>query len=154
VIFLLGLDMSGAQYLILCKEYALMPTIVRKSFSAVTETRREIRAVSWSVRSTTWNPPTDLYETEENCVIKVEIAGMRDEDFEVAFENNILVIQGNRPDRNEKRAYHQMEIRFGRFEIAVEIPVLVDIEKAIAEYKDGFLVIMLPKVHSKQERAG
>jgi HSP20 family protein len=136
------------------KEYALMPTIVRKSFSAVTETRREIRAVSWSVRSTTWNPPTDLYETEENCVIKVEIAGMRDEDFEVAFENNILVIQGNRPDRNEKRAYHQMEIRFGRFEIAVEIPVLVDIEKAIAEYKDGFLVIMLPKVHSKQERAG
>ena len=131
-----------------------MPTIVRKSFSTTAETRREIfHTVSWHVRST-WSPPTDVYETEENCVIKLEIAGMRDEDFEVAFENNILVIQGNRPDRNEKRAYHQMEIRFGRFEIAVEIPVLVDIEKAIAEYKDGFLVIMLPKVHSKQERAG
>ena len=131
-----------------------MPTIVRKSVSAVTETRREIRAVSWSVRSTTWSPPTDLYETEENCVIKVEVAGMRDEDFEVAFENNILMIRGHRPDRTEKPAYHQMEIRFGRFEIAVEIPVMVDIEKAIAEYKDGFLVIILPKVHSKQERAG
>ena len=79
---------------------------------------------------------------------------MRDDDFEVAFENNILMIRGNRPDRNEKRAYHQMEIRFGRFEIAVEIPVLVDIEKAIAEYKDGFLVIILPKVQAKQERVG
>ena len=131
-----------------------MPTIVRKPFSTVTETRREIlHTVSWHVRSTTWRPPTDLYETEENCVIKVEVAAMRDEDFEVAFEDNILMIRGHRPDLNEKRAYHQMEIRFGRFEIAVEIPVVVDVEKAIAEYKDGFLVIILPKVNSRQERA-
>jgi HSP20 family molecular chaperone IbpA len=45
-----------------------------------------------------------------------------------------------------------MEIRFGRFEIAVEVPVVIDIERAVAEYKDGFLVIILPKVNSKQER--
>lgn len=132
-----------------------MPTIVRKSFSTVTETRREIlHAMSWHVRSTTWSPPTDLYETEQNCVIKVEIAGMRDDDFEVAFENNILMIRGHRPDVNERRAYHQMEISFGRFDVAMEIPALVDIENAIAEYKDGFLVIILPKVNSKQTRAG
>jgi HSP20 family protein len=132
-----------------------MPTIVRKSFSTMTESRREVRhTVSWQVRSTTWSPPTDVYETEENCVIKVEVAGMRDEDFEVAFENNILVIRGHRPDRNEKRAYHQMEIRFGRFEIAVEIPVVIDIERAVAEYKDGFLVIMLPKINLKQDKDG
>jgi HSP20 family protein len=130
-----------------------MPTIVRKSFSAITETRREIlHTLSWHVRSTTWNPPTDVYETEESCVTKVEIAGMRDEDFELAFENNILMIRGKRPDLNERRAYHQMEIRFGVFEIAVEIPVVVDIERAKAEYKDGFLVIILPKVNSKQDK--
>ena len=132
-----------------------MPTIVRKSISTVTETRRGVlHSISWHVRSTTWRPPTDLYETEESCVIKVEVAGMRDEDFEVAFENNVLLIHGHRPDLNEKRAYHQMEIRFGRFEIAMEIPVLVDIERAVAEYKDGFLVIILPKVSSKQDRVG
>ena len=128
-----------------------MPTIVRKSVSTFSETRREIlHAVGWHVRSSTWSPPTDVYETDEGCVIKVEIAGMRDEDFEVALEKNILMITGNRPDRNERRAYHQMEIRFGKFEIAVEIPVVVDVEKATAQYKDGFLVIMLPKISSKQ----
>jgi HSP20 family protein len=132
-----------------------MPTIVRKSISTITDTRREIlHTISWHVRSTTWRPPTDLYETEESCVIKVEVAGMRDEDFEVVFENNVLIIYGHRPDLNEKRAYHQMEIRFGKFEIAVEIPVIVDVEKAIAEYKDGFLVIILPKVNSKEDRVG
>ena len=130
-----------------------MPTIVRKSFSTVTATRREVRhTISWHVRSTTWSPPTDVYETEEQCVIRVEVAGMRDEDFEVALEDNLLMIRGHRPDLSEKRAYHQMEIRFGRFEIAVEIPVVIDIEKAIAEYKDGFLVILLPKVNSKKDK--
>src|SRR4030095_11951692 len=126
-----------------------MPTIVRKSFSTITETRREIlQAVSWHVRST-WSPPTDVYETEENCVIKLEIAGMKDDDFEVAFENNILMISGNRPDLNERRAYHQMEIRFGKFEVAIEIPVPVEIDRATAEYKDGFLRMQLPKANPK-----
>ena len=131
-----------------------MPTIVRKSLSTAGETRREVfHALSWHVRST-WSPPTDVYETEENCVIKLEIAGMRDEDFEVAFENNTLMISGNRPDLSERRAYHQMEIRFGKFELAVEIPVRVNMEKATAGYQDGFLVIMLPKLNSSQGEVG
>lgn len=132
-----------------------MPTIVRKSVPATMETRREVlHTVSWHVRSSIWSPPTDVYETEENYVIKVEIAGMRDEDFDVAFENNILMISGYRSDLNERRAYHQMEIRFGRFELAVEVPVLLDIEKATAEYKDGFLTIVLPKGEVKQKEDG
>ncbi len=128
-----------------------MPTIVRKSVSAMAETRREVfHAVSWQVRSSLWSPPTDVYETEENCVVKVEIAGMRDDDFEVGFENNVLTITGVRSDLNERRAYHQMEIRFGKFEIAIGLPAPVDVEKAVAEYKDGFLMILLPKADAKR----
>jgi HSP20 family protein len=132
-----------------------MPTIVRKTVSAIAETRREIRhTISWHVRSSLWSPPTDVYETEEYYVIKVEIAGMRDEDFDVALANNMLMISGYRSDQNERRAYHQMEIRFGRFELAVEVPVTVDMEKATAEYKDGFLTIVLPKYEVKQKEDG
>jgi len=128
-----------------------MPNIVRKSVSTLTEVRRDVfHAVSWHVRANVWSPPTDLYETERACVIKVEIAGMRDEDFEVAFENNTLIISGNRPDFTERRAYHQMEIRFGKFEIAVGLPAAVNIEKAIAEYKDGFLLIIIPKTDAEK----
>jgi HSP20 family protein len=132
-----------------------MPTIIRKSVSATTEMRREIlRTISWSVRSGVWSPPTDVYETEVNYVIKVEIAGMRDEDFEVSFEDNVLLISGFRSDLNERRAYHQMEIRFGRFELAVEVPVTIDIQNALAEYKDGFLLIVLPKTEVKPKEDG
>ena len=129
-----------------------MPTIVRKSFPVVLETRREIlRTIHWHVRSNMWRPPTDVYETEESFVVRVEIAGMRDNDFEVALDNTILMISGSRPDLNERRAYHQMEIWFGKFEIAVEIPVLMDVDNSVAEYKDGFLIVNLSKAKSKQD---
>lgn len=125
-----------------------MPTIIRKSLPTVVEARREIyHAVNWHVRVSAWSPPADVYETEKYFVVRVEIAGMREEDFEVAIERNMLLITGIRPDRNERRAYHQMEIRFGKFEIAVEIPVHFELEGAVAEYKDGFLMVQLPKTN-------
>lgn len=127
-----------------------MPTIIRKSLPTIVEARREIyHALSWHVRASAWGPPADIYETEENFVVRIEIAGMKDEDFEIAVENNVLMVSGNRPDLNERRAYHQMEIRFGKFEVAVDIPVPVEIENATAEYKDGFLLIQLPKASPK-----
>jgi len=128
-----------------------MPTIVRKSLPTMIETRREnYHSITWHVRASTWAPPTDIYETEGNFFVRMEIAGMRDEDFEVAIEGKLLLISGFRPDINERRAYHQMEIRFGKFEIAVEIPVAIQVEQALAEYKDGFLMIQLPKTNPKQ----
>jgi len=127
-----------------------MPTIVRRSHSTIIETRGEIfHAVGWQVHSSVWSPPTDVYETEDRFVLRVEVAGLRDDDIEVAIENNVLMISGNRSDLNERRAYLQMEIRFGKFEIAVEIPVPVEIEQSVAEYKDGFLIVQLPKASPK-----
>ena len=128
-----------------------MPTVIRKSTPTLLEARREIlHAVSWQVRSTIWSPPTDGYETEEAYVVRVEIAGMREEDFDVAVENHTLHISDNRPDQLERRAYHQMEIRFGKFATAVSLPGPVNVEQSHAEYQDGFLTVVLPKAKTNQ----
>jgi len=124
-----------------------MPSIVRKSGSALVEIRQDIlQSVSWQVRSNIWSPPTDSYETEEAYIVRMEIAGMREDDFEVTIENNTLLISGIRPDLPERRAYHQMEIRFGKFATTINLPNPINTESASAEYKDGFLIIKLPKV--------
>jgi len=130
-----------------------MPMIIRKTFPVIFESRREIlQSTNWQVRSSVWTPPTDVYETEESFVVRLEIAGMREEDFEVALADGLLTISGIRPDLNERRAYHQMEIWFGRFEIAIEVPVVVDRDTSVAEYKDGFLMVNLRKSTPKQIR--
>lgn len=97
-----------------------------------------------------WSPPTDLYETEENIVVLVEIAGMGDNDFSIVIEKNFLIIAGNRPDVAERRAFYQMEIPFGEFGTRIEIPKAIDIEKVEAIYQDGFLKITLPKAKPTQ----
>jgi len=126
-----------------------MPTVIRKSVTSVSlgERRRDIlRAVTWQVRAAVWSPPTDVYETENDYVTRVEAAGMSEADFEITFEDGLLLISGARPDIQERRAYHQMEIRFGQFSVAITAPGPVDIKSARAEYLDGFLTVTLPKV--------
>ncbi|NWG06756.1 MAG: Hsp20/alpha crystallin family protein [Chloroflexi bacterium] len=125
-----------------------MPTIIRKPVHALMDTRREIlHTISWQVRSSLWRPPTDIYETDESFIVRVEIAGVREDEIEVAVENSLLRISGVRSDAPEQRAYyHQMEIQSGRFEIVAEIPIPVDVEQAGAIYRDGFLTVTLPKL--------
>jgi HSP20 family protein len=99
-----------------------------------------------SLHSYAWSPPTDVYETETNFVVRVEAAGMREEDFTINVEDNFMVISGVRSESPEWRAYRQMEIRFGEFSTAIELPLGVDVSKADADYKDGFLNVILPKL--------
>jgi HSP20 family protein len=108
--------------------------------------------VNWhmSPRPNVWRPPTDVYETEEKIIVRVEIAGMHGEQISVSFENGILSISGSRYEAPEKRAFHQMEIYFGEFFTEIEIPVVIDIENIDANYQDGFLRVNLPKASPKQ----
>ncbi len=125
-----------------------MPTIIRESgMDSPADLNR--RPFGWEVQihSSVWSPPTDVFETDDAYFVKVEIAGMREEDFLVSVEKDFLVVSGDRPDIHPaaRRAYYQMEIRNGHFVVAVALPGAVDIEHAEASYEDGFLLITLPK---------
>ena len=107
-----------------------------------------IHAIGWQVgvHSYAWSPPTDVYETEASYVVRIEVAGMRQSDFSIDVEDNFLVISGVRSEAPERRTYHQMEIRFGEFSSAIEIPTGADVSKAEADYEDGFLYVIIPKL--------
>ncbi len=109
--------------------------------------RTIVETISWQVRvqSHVWSPPTDLYEIEKAYVVRVEVAGMRQQDFSVQIDNNYLIINGTRTEKPERRAYYQMEVRFNEFSTVVAIPGAVNTENANAEYDDGFLIVTLPK---------
>jgi HSP20 family protein len=129
-----------------------MPTVIRRSETvALTDKHREVlRTVGWQVTTSVWSPPTDVYETETDYVVRVEVAGMRETDFEVAFDNGVLLVSGLRPDVPDRRAYHQMEIHFGKFSTAIAVPGPVDLDHSAAEYKDGFLIVQMSKAKSTE----
>jgi HSP20 family protein len=92
-----------------------------------------------------WHPPTDLFETEIDFVIRVEIAGMSENGFTVNYDKNTLVVLGKRSTYDSKCAYHRMEIPYGEFSTHVQLPEEADIRHASAEYENGFLTIHVPK---------
>ena len=59
-----------------------------------------------------WRPPMDLYETDEAIIVRLEVAGMREEEFSITLNERRLYICGSRSDVSERRAFHQMEIPY------------------------------------------
>ena len=104
----------------------------------------------WNMRSYVWRPPTDVFETDDAIVIKMEIAGMKDSEFTISLENRILAIRGFRESVNEHRAYYQMEVRSGEFVSLVELPTAVNYDQIEADYRDGFLTVVLPKLQPQK----
>ena len=103
-----------------------------------------------NTRSHLWRPPTDVYEIENAIKVRVEIAGMDESNLSIILKGRNLIVSGARLDIVERRAYHQMEIRFGEFCTEVDLPSSVDAEKVEAVYQNGFLQITLPKVAPKK----
>jgi HSP20 family protein len=99
------------------------------------------------VASPKWKPPTDVYETDEEIVVHMDIAGMTSDAFTVEFADGILTIAGERTARHEgKPHYHSMEVQVGPFERRFRLPVTVDPESIRANYEHGFLQVRLAKV--------
>jgi HSP20 family protein len=111
-----------------------------------TPTMIRFQSRGWQInsRSFTWSPPTDVFETSTKLIVKIEIAGMSQSDILINFEDDHLIVNGIRKESVERRAFQQMEIRFGEFSAMVALPKGLDLESAEAEYEDGFLIISIP----------
>lgn len=98
-----------------------------------------------------WRPPTDVYETETDYVIEMDVAGMRREDIQVALQGRRVFIVGvRRAPRGELRAYHQMEINTGEFRAVVDLPDAVDAGEATASYEAGSLRVIIAKQRARR----
>ena len=101
-----------------------------------------------SVRSLpTGAPAVDVQETEQEYLIKAELAGMKKEDVKVNVLNGVLTIEGERTQEKEEKGkkFHQVERLYGTFVRQFSLPAEVDAAKVQAEYKDGVLSVHLPK---------
>jgi HSP20 family protein len=97
-----------------------------------------------------WRPPTDVYETDDCLVVKVEIAGMSESDFAISFDGKRLAITGMRRDPAAKLGYQQMEILYGHFETDVHLTRAIEEDKIEAIYQNGFLSVRMPKAKPRQ----
>ncbi|NQZ97303.1 MAG: Hsp20/alpha crystallin family protein [Myxococcales bacterium] len=99
------------------------------------------------LRGDRWQPDIDVFETDENLVIRVEVAGVAREDVRVGVDGQALRISGTRrpAEPSDARRLHQMEIASGPFERRVQVPIAFDRDRVSAHLAEGFLTVTLPK---------
>ena len=96
----------------------------------------------------------DVYQTENDIVIKSTIAGVKPEDLDVSINNDMITIRGERKkeeDVTEENYYYQ-ECYWGNFSRSVILPVDVLAEKIEASMKNGILTIRLPKADTTKTK--
>lgn len=95
----------------------------------------------------TWSPAVDIYETDQNLVMKADLPGVDPKDVELRVENNTLFLKGQRKFENEVKEenYHRIERSYGAFTRTFTLPGTISADKVTAEYKDGMLTLTMPK---------
>ena len=96
---------------------------------------------------TTWMPLCDIYETDKELVLKMELPEMKKEDVHLTVENNLLTFRGERKfdETIERENFHRIERHYGEFLRTFTLPAFVDGNHILAEFKDGLLTVTLPK---------
>ena len=96
---------------------------------------------------TTWAPAVDIYETENELVVKADLPDVSEKDLDVRVENNMLTIRGERKfeKKVEEENYLRVERTYGTFSRSFSLPNTVNNEAIKADYKNGVLTVTLPK---------
>jgi HSP20 family protein len=95
----------------------------------------------------TWNPTVDIYENKDRIVIEADLPGMKLEDIDLTFGNNVLTFSGERrfEKKDEADNYHRVERSYGTFTRSFAVQQTDSIEGVTAGYDNGVLRIDLPK---------
>ena len=91
--------------------------------------------------------PLDLYETDEEVVVKASLPGVKPEEVEISVTGDTLTIKGETKEEHEEKKpnYYRHERRYGSFQRALTLPVRVEADKANAVFEHGVLTLHLPK---------
>lgn len=94
-----------------------------------------------------WTPAVDIYETEDELVVKADIPEIDPKSIGIQLENGTLTLKGERKFEEQRngRGFHRIERSYGTFVRAFSLPESVDSDKVKADYKNGVLTVMLPK---------
>jgi HSP20 family protein len=100
-----------------------------------------------SAAAKSFAPAVDIYEDEQKIVLKLEVPGQKQEDFDIQIEKNTLTVRGERKFEKEekKENFHRIERSYGSFSRSFTVPTTVDSESVKASYDAGVLRIELQK---------
>ncbi len=96
----------------------------------------------------TWKPAIELQDTQDNLILRAEVPGIEAKDLDIQVTREAVAITGKHryENKNEERGFFRSELRYGKFQRVISLPVPVQNDQVKAEFKNGILTLTLPKV--------
>jgi HSP20 family protein len=112
------------------------------------------RALTEPQTNRPWAPAVDIYETENELVLKADVPDVDMKDIDVRVENQTLTIAGERKFEKQDagNGFHRIERSYGTFVRSFAVPNAFDTENVAAAYKNGVLTVTLPKKEAAKPR--
>jgi HSP20 family protein len=94
-----------------------------------------------------WSPAVDIYENENELVLKADVPEVDPKNIGIQIENGTLTLKGERKfeEQNTGKGFHRVERSYGSFVRAFSLPETIDGEKVKADYKNGVLTVTIAK---------
>lgn len=101
-----------------------------------------------------WLPAVDVFEKEDQLVIKAELPGMDKKDISLDFKDGVLTLSGVRKSENEVKEdnFYRREMSYGKFVRSFSLPADSDADKIKAEFQNGLLTVEVPKPERHQPK--
>ena len=101
-----------------------------------------------------WTPAIELHDNENNLTLRAEIPGVEGKDLDIQVTRETVSISGEHryEKQSEENGFYHSELRYGKFQRTVQLPVPIQNDKVEAEFKNGILSLTLPKAEELQKK--
>ena len=107
----------------------------------------------------TWRPAIEIKQSESDYKVKVQLPGVNKDDIEVELDNDFMTITAQIEEEKEEKEQeeknlrsHTCEFRYGKYKRTISFDHPIRSDEASAEYKNGVLMITLPKQQVEQAK--
>ena len=106
-----------------------------------------------------WQPETlgvamDVVENPDAFIVKASLPGIKPDELEITYANNVLTIKGETKEEKETEdaRYHLRERRYGSIARSISLPSNVKADQIQADYEQGVLTLTLPKAEEAKPK--
>ena len=129
-------------------------TRLQEDFDQLARRFFPLESLETSFARSAWEPTVDISETNNKYVVTAELPGLSKDEVKVNYEDGVLTIHGEKKQEKEEKGetFHRVERSYGNFERSFRLPAHIQAEKAEATFKNGVLILALPKTEQARPK--
>ncbi len=127
--------------------------VFKEMYDIMTEMERELNAIRKEYTQDYKMPVMDMYETDDELVVIMELPGVKKEDIVLNVTPSTLEVTAElKEEKEDNRKYHKKERIIRKYYRSITLPTKVSVDNVDARYENGMLIVRFKKEAGEKKR--